>query len=227
MRTGGMMSPVFTGIPADAFDFFEELAADNTKAWWTEHKDRYEANVRGPVQALLTELEPEFGPAKIFRPYRDTRFSKDKTPYKTNLGATTRGKDGSIHYFAISPDGMYIGGGYYRMAKDQIARYRAAVADEKKGTELERLVAAAVKAGFEIGGEQLKRVPPGFDKDHPRGDLLKHKGPYLGVLHEPAAWKGTKKAAERVATTWRKIQPTTAWFHTNVGPSDDPDAWGN
>lgn len=79
------MSPVFKGIPADAFDFFEELAADNNKAWWTENKARYESNVRGPVEALLTDVEKEFGPAKIFRPYRDTRFSKDKTPYKTNL----------------------------------------------------------------------------------------------------------------------------------------------
>jgi uncharacterized protein (TIGR02453 family) len=218
---------VFRGIPADAFDFFEELAADNTKTWWTANKERYETNVRGPVEALLAELAAEFGPAKIFRPYRDTRFSKDKTPYKTNLGATTRGPDGSISYFALSPEGMYLGGGYYRMAKDQIARYRAAVADDATGDELASLLAAATKAGFEVGGEQLKRVPPGFDKDHPRGDLLRHKGLYLGVQHEPAAWMGTKKAVERVAKTWRQLQPVTAWCHRNVGPSDDPDAWGN
>lgn len=215
----------FKGIPADAFDFFEELAADNTKAWWTEHKARYEANVRGPVEELLAELAPEFGPAKLFRPYRDTRFSKDKSPYKTNLGATTRGPDGSTHYFALSPQGMYLGGGHYRMAKDQIARYRAAVADDTTGRALEQLVAAATEAGFEVGGERLKRVPPGFDKEHPRGELLKHKGLYLGVQHAPAAWMGTKKAVERVAATWRKVTPTTTWFHANVGPSDDPDAW--
>jgi uncharacterized protein (TIGR02453 family) len=228
MRMRGIMSPVsFRGIPADAFDFFEELAADNTKSWWTENKERYEANVRGPVEALLTELAPEFGPAKIFRPYRDTRFSKDKTPYKTNIAATTRGDDGSVHYFAISPEGLYLGGGYYRMAKDQIARFRAAVVDDGTGAELASLVAAATKAGFEVGGEQLKRVPPGFDKEHPRRDLLRHKGLYLGVQHEPAAWMGTKKAVDRVATTWRKIQPVTRWCHTNVGPSTDPDSWGN
>ena len=219
---------MFTGIPADAFDFFEELAADNTKAWWTENKDRYQANVRGPVEDLLAELADEFGPAKIFRPYRDTRFSKDKTPYKTNLGATTRAKDGSIYYLALQPDGMFIGAGYYRMAKDQIARFRAAVDDAKKGPQLESLIADAVKkAKLEVGGEQLKRVPPGFDKEHPRGELLKHKGLYLGTQHDPAAWMGTKKAKERVAATWRTIQPTLKWFHTNVGPSDDPDAWGN
>jgi uncharacterized protein (TIGR02453 family) len=218
---------MFTGIPADAFDFFEELAADNTKTWWTANKERYEANVKGPVEALLADVEQEFGPAKIFRPYRDTRFSKDKTPYKTNLGATTRAEDGSIYYFALQPDGMYVGGGYYRMAKDQIARYRAAVAHDTTGPELVQLLDDAAKAGLEVGGETLKRVPPGFDKQHPRGDLLKHKGLYLGVQHAPAAWMGTKKALDRVTTTWRTIQPTLKWFHANVGPSDDPEAWGS
>ena len=224
---GGMIALMFKGIPADAFDFFEELAADNTKTWWTANKERYEANVRGPVEALLAELAGEFGPGKIFRPYRDVRFAKDKTPYKTNIGGTTRAKDGSVYYLSVQPDGIFVGAGYYMMAKDQVARFRAAVDDAKTGPKLEALISDAVKQGLEVGGEQLKRVPPGFDKDHPRGDLLKHKGLYLGVQHAPAAWMGTKKAVEKVAATWRLIQPTLKWFHTNVGPSDDPEAWGN
>lgn len=213
---GGM----FTGIPADAFDFYEELAADNTKSWWTDNKVRYEANVRGPVEALLSALAEEFGPTpKIFRPYRDVRFSKDKTPYKTNLGATTTDGDGSVWYFALSADGLYVGGGYYRMAKDQVAAFRAAVVDEVAGPALEREVTRLEQAGFEVGGEQLKRIPPGFDKEHPRGRLLRHKGLYLGRQLEPAAWMGTKKAADRVATLWRDLRPLQTWLHTNVGPS--------
>jgi uncharacterized protein (TIGR02453 family) len=215
----------FRGIPADAFDFFEELTAHNDKAWWTANKERYQASVRGPFEALLAAVEKEFGPAKIFRPYRDTRFSKDKTPYKTNIGATTTAADGSVYYLALQPDGMYAGGGYYRMAKDQIARFRAAVADDATGEELVTLIGAATKAGSEIGGERLKRVPPGFDKEHPRGELLKHKGLYLGSQFEPAAWMGTKKAVERVTKVWRTITPTIAWFHRNVGPSDEPTGW--
>src|SRR3954447_17395103 len=198
---------MFKGIPADAFDFFEELAADNTKTWWTANKDRYQESVKGPIEELLGALAPEFGPAKIFRPHRDTRFSKDKTPYKTNLGATTRAPDGSVYYLAIQPDGMFVGGGYYGMAKDQIARFRAGVDDATKGAALESLLASAQKGGLEIGGERLKRVPPGFDRDHSRGELLKHKGLYLGTQHAPAAWMGTKKATARVAKTWRAIKP--------------------
>ncbi|HVM53317.1 MAG TPA: DUF2461 domain-containing protein [Acidimicrobiales bacterium] len=215
---------MFTGIPADAFDFYEELAADNTKAWWTENKARYEAHVREPVEALLTSLAEEFGPtAKIFRPYRDVRFSKDKTPYKTNLGATTTDKDGSVWYLALSPDGLYVGGGYYRMAKDQVAAFRAAVVDDTTGAALERVIATAEKAGFEVGGEQLKRVPPGFDKEHPRGRFLRHKGLYLGRQLDPAAWMGTRKAADRVAALWRDLRPVQAWLHAHVGPSTLPD----
>lgn len=210
---------MFRGIPADAFDFFEELAADNTKTWWTANKERYEANVRGPVEALLAEAADEFGPAKLFRPYRDVRFAHDKTPYKTNLGATATSEDGSVWYLALTSEGMYLGSGYYQMAKDQIAAYRAAVADDKTGPKLVSLIAATEKAGYEVGGEQLKRVPPGFDKDHPRGDLLKHKGFYVGRQLEPAAWMGTRKALEKVTKIWRDIQPVNDWFHANVGPT--------
>jgi uncharacterized protein (TIGR02453 family) len=211
---------MFTGIPADAFDFFEELAADNTKTWWTANKDRYDHNVRGPVEALLAAVAEEFGPdSKIFRPYRDTRFSKDKTPYKTNLGATTTTTAGSVYYLALSTEGMYVGGGYYRMAKDQIDAYRAAAADEATGAELAALVASAEKRGYEIGGEQLKRVPKPWDPDHPRARLLKHKGLYLGLQLEPSAWMGTKKALDRITKAWRDITPVIGWLHTNVGPT--------
>lgn len=210
---------MFKGIPADAFDFFEELGADNTKTWWTANKSRYEASVRGPIEALFAEVVEEFGPAKIFRPYRDVRFSSDKTPYKTNLGATATASDGSVWYLALMPEGMFVGSGYYRMAKDQIARFRAAVADDKTGEALESLVRQATKAGYEVGGDQLKRVPPGFDRDHPRGHLLRHKGLYLGRQLEPVAWMGTRKAIEKITAIWRGIQPVNDWFHRNVGPT--------
>ena len=218
---------MFKGIPADAFDFFEELAANNNKTWWTENKARYQDLIRGPIEALLADVETEFGPAKIFRPYRDTRFSKDKTPYKTNIGCTTRAKDGSVYYLALMPEGIYVGSGYYQMAKDQVARFRTAVVDDKKGAQLASLVAAAEKSGYEVGGEQLKRVPPGFDKDHPRERFLRHKGLYIGTQYGPAAWMGTKKAVDRITKVWRDIKPTNDWFHKHVGPSDDPEAWGN
>ena len=211
------MARMFKGIPADAFDFYEELAADNTKTWWTANKDRYLSSVREPVEALLVELGKEFGPeSKIFRPYRDARFAKDKTPYKTNLGATLTDSTGAVWYLALSTDGLYVGGGSYHLEKDAILRFRAAVADDTTGAALADLVATAEKAGYDVRGDDLVRVPKPWDAEHPRARLLRHKRLYLGKELEPAAWMGTKKAVDRIAATWRAMQPIQGWLTANV-----------
>jgi len=89
----------FTGIPVAALDFYEDLENDNSKAFWTAHKDVYDEQVKAPLVALAAALGPEFGDGKFFRPYRDIRFAKDKTPYKTHqgcgsvtVGATSRSR---------------------------------------------------------------------------------------------------------------------------------------
>ena len=97
----------FNGWPAEALEFYEGLAADNSKAYWTAHKDSYERDVYAPMAALLAELEPDFGEGKTFRPYRDVRFSADKSPYKTNIGATV-GDDG---YVQLDARGLAVGSG--------------------------------------------------------------------------------------------------------------------
>jgi uncharacterized protein (TIGR02453 family) len=111
----------FNGFADEAFEFYEGLSIDNTKAYWTAHKATYEEHVRAPMIELMEALEPEFGPAKIFRPYRDVRFSKDKSPYKTNQGAhATRG-----FYFQIDADGLMVAGGMYAPGPEQLQRYRS------------------------------------------------------------------------------------------------------
>jgi uncharacterized protein (DUF2461 family) len=78
----------FKGWPAEAIEFYEGLEADNTRAYWQDHKQDYEELVKRPMVELLAELEGDYGAGKIFRPFRDVRFSKDKSPYKTAIGAT-------------------------------------------------------------------------------------------------------------------------------------------
>ncbi|MDT7658664.1 MAG: hypothetical protein QOF38_3379, partial [Pseudonocardiales bacterium] len=112
----------FAGFGEQLVDFYDGLEADNSKAYWTDNKAVYDEQVKAPMTALLAALEPEFGRGKIFRPYRDVRFSADKTPYKTHCGATVGG-----YYVQAGADGIMIAGGYYQMAGDQIARYRVAV----------------------------------------------------------------------------------------------------
>ncbi|WP_308819840.1 DUF2461 domain-containing protein [Pseudonocardia alni] len=110
----------FAGFGDGAVEFYDGLLADNSRAYWTDQRETYESDVRGPMTALLTDLEPEFGAGKVFRPYRDVRFAADKTPYKTHCGGFAE-----PFYVEVSADGMLAAGGYYHMAPDQLTRYRA------------------------------------------------------------------------------------------------------
>ena len=211
----------FSGWPAEAFEFFEGLEADNTKSYWTEHKPLYERVVRGPTQALLDEVANEFGEGRIFRPYRDVRFSADKSPYKENIAAVSYRPDGGVHYLSLSSAGLFAATGYYQPASDQLDRYRRAV-DGPGGGELEKIVAALERGKYDVGGEILKRAPRGYPADHPRARLLRHKGVTMGRSFAPARWMGTAKAKDRVTEVWRAGSPLNAWLQTHVGPSDSP-----
>src|SRR5712691_2880531 len=151
----------FRGWPAEAIEFYEGLEADNSKTYWQEHKAEYEELVRRPMEELLIELAPEFGAGKVFRPYRDVRFSTDKSPYKTAVGATlARGG-----YVQFSADGLAAGCGMYVMTPDQLDRYRRAVAGTPVGDELAGIVARAREQGIEVSAhEMLKTAPRGYPK---------------------------------------------------------------
>jgi uncharacterized protein (TIGR02453 family) len=207
----------FAGFPERLLSFYEGLGADNTKAYWTDHKTVYDECVAAPMRALLDELEPEFGEAKFFRPYRDVRFAKDKTPYKTQAAALV----GEL-YLAVSADGLFVGGGYYHTSTDQAQRLRAAVADDRTGSALAAIVQALTRQGWEVSGEQLKRVPKPWDDSHPRADLLRHKSLIASKSHEPAEWLHTRKVKDRIAKAWRQLVPLGDWLRDNVGPAREP-----
>ena len=162
----------FRGWSEEALEFFDGLEADNSKAYWQANKDVYENVVRAPMEELIDELAPEWGEGKIFRPYRDIRFSADKSPYKTNIAATL-----GEGYVQLSADGLAVGSGMWEMAPDQLERYREAVDENRSGGALERVVAKARAAGLEVMGHgELKTAPKGYPKDHPRIELLRYKG---------------------------------------------------
>jgi uncharacterized protein (TIGR02453 family) len=211
----------FRGWPAEAIEFFEGLEADNSRSYWEDHKTVYTRDVRGPMEALLEQVEPEFGPGKIFRPNRDVRFSADKSPYKTAIGAVAHA-EGSVFYVQLASDGLFAASGYYQMAKDQLARFREAVNDDATGEELVAIVADLERAKYDVGGEALRTAPRGYRPDHPRIRLLRHKGLTVGKAWPPAAWLGTAKAADRVVEVWRAAGPLNRWLQTHVGPSQEP-----
>ncbi len=173
----------FTGFPVAALDFYDDLEVDNTKSFWEAHKHVYAESVKAPMVALCAALAPEFGEGKIFRPYRDVRFAKDKTPYKTHQGAFVGTGPSTGYYVELSPRGVRVGGGFYEASGPRLAAIREAMADDKTGRRLHRLVSAYQKDGWDVGGEQLKTSPRGYAADHPRIDLLRRKQLFVGRLY--------------------------------------------
>jgi uncharacterized protein (TIGR02453 family) len=208
---------VFGGFPEEALVFYEGLRADNTKAYWSDHKAVYDRAVKAPMEALLAQLEPEFGPAKFFRPYRDVRFAKDKTPYKDHAAAVVISERSGALYVQLSADGLYVGGGYWHSATDQAQRLRAAVAEDRTGAQLVQVLDRL--RGWEVLGERYKRLPKPYAPDHPRADLLHHKSLAAGRRFEPAEWLHEPECGSRVAAAWREVVPLRDWLEQHVGPS--------
>jgi uncharacterized protein (TIGR02453 family) len=205
----------FNGWAEEALDFYEGLEADNTKTYWTRQKAVYEDRVLRPMLELLDELGPEFGESKVFRPYRDVRFSKDKTPYKTHLGAMLGGS-----YIQLSAKGLAAGDGMYGMASDQVGRYREAVAADGTGAELEQVIAEIEKQGIGVHGRDvLKTAPRGYPADHPRARLLRYKGVIAWREWPPGPWLETAEAKDRIAGFLRAGRPLRDWLDAHVGPS--------
>jgi uncharacterized protein (TIGR02453 family) len=203
----------FQGWQEAALDFFEDLERENTKAYWTAHRSVYDQAVLEPMTQLTDELAAEYGPVKIFRPYRDVRFSADKSPYRTEIGAIV----GSA-YIRLSAAGLAAGNGMFHLAADQLDRYRRGVADDATGAELAKITRTLTDQGITlISHDSLKSAPRGYPADHPRADLLKHKGlvAYREWPVEP--WLGTPAAADRVREFLVASAPLTRWLDAHVG----------
>jgi uncharacterized protein (TIGR02453 family) len=203
----------FQGWPEEALDFYEGLEADNSRTYWTRHKAIYEEKVLGPLAELLAELEPEFGGAKIFRPYRDVRFSRDKSPYKTNIGATV-----GSGYIQLNARGLAAGDGMYTMTPGQLERYRQAVDSDATGGQLEQVIRAVEEHGFSVHSrDSLKTAPRGYTADHPRIGLLRHKGLIAWKEWPVEAWLGSPAARTRIAGFLVAARPLSTWLDTHVG----------
>ncbi|MDH3016886.1 DUF2461 domain-containing protein [Gordonia alkanivorans] len=202
----------FDGFPEAALDFYDDLEIDNSKFFWEQHKETYRTAIAEPMTALTEELADEFGAAKLFRPYRDVRFSKDKSPYKTHQGAFVAVAPATGYYIQIGAPGVRVGAGFYEAGPARLAELRKAIDHDRHGPELERIVRKLAKAGWEIGGDRLKTAPRGYDADHPRIELLRHKSLFAGrdygfdeVIHTPTL-------VDRVRKDWRETNTLVDWI---------------
>jgi uncharacterized protein (TIGR02453 family) len=200
----------FEGFSDQAIQFFLELQAEQSRTWFKAHQDDFLRLCRRPLELFMTELMERLEPAypgiadaepHFFRIQRDTRFSKDKLPYKTNVAADVAIR--AVHneddhgvpgiYVSFGLDGEFLGGGAWHMSPETLGRYRAALDDKRVGARIQSEVSKLAGLGFEISAmEKLKRVPPPYAQDHPRAELLKHKGLALGV--HPAEGQSSTRA---------------------------------
>lgn len=184
----------FTGLPDEGLRFLQNLAQNNTREWFHAHKDDYITYVQVPTLALVVALGARLrrlssnivvdtrtnGAGSLMRINRDTRFSDDKTPYKTAISAllwegTGRKTEHPAFGFRFDATGGALMAGMHGFPRPLLAAYRDAVVEEEQGARLESALAAVRRAGaYTIGGEHYKRVPRGYDADHPRADLLRY-----------------------------------------------------
>lgn len=212
----------FTGFGPDLVDFYEGLSADNSKAYWQEHKGVYDQQVGGPARALAAALSEEFGAVKVFRPNRDVRFSADKSPYKTNVSMAREGGGAGTLYFAVAVDAVDLAGGMYMPSREQLARFRALQDDPQASASMDAVLADLGAQGFSMLEEgALKTAPRGWDAHHPRIDRLRLKHMAVGQGREPGAWLQGADCREQVATAWRAVEAWNAWLGEHVGiPAD-------
>jgi uncharacterized protein (TIGR02453 family) len=223
----------FTGFTRTAPAFFHELATEMNRDWFLENKARYESEWVQPMHALLDDVRAKMlpaykplklGEAKVMRIHRDVRFSKDKAPYKTHIGAVISvagkklGEGGNAAmYVHLGTDEEFVGVGTYMFDAERLARWRKAAAG-KAGAELATMIGKLRKAGYQVGGhDDYKKVPKGFDADHPRAELLKMKGLTAGpgpiprgLLHKPAL-------AGWLAQHGKALAPLVKWLNKHVG----------
>lgn len=201
----------FTGFPEAALDFYDDLEMDNTKTFWDAHKHIYAEAVAAPVKALTAELADEFGEAKIFRPYRDVRFAKDKTPYKIHQGVFVAKGPATGYYLQLGAAGVRVGAGFYEASGARLASIREAIVDQRRGAELEEILATLTTAGWDVGGDRLKTSPRGYDADHPRIELLRHKSMTLGKSYGFEPVIHSADLVDKVRGDWRETTPLIDW----------------
>jgi uncharacterized protein (TIGR02453 family) len=206
--------------PPEAIDFLRELEDNNDREWFRANRARYDSDLMAPARALAEKLG-KLGEPHFFRPYRDTRF-RPGPPLKEQLGVGIGHAGAGGYYFELSLDGLFVGAGMHHPATDQLERFRAAIADERRARRFESVLGKAQTAGLQLAGPELKRAPKGYSPDHPRIERLRLKTITVHRRHDLEPWLHTPECDERVATELTSARPLVTWLAETVGPSLHP-----
>lgn len=213
----------FNGFSAQALAFLEDLEAHNDRVWFAEHKDIHEAEVKQPAsvfaELIATHLETRTGiphNAKVFRIHRDVRFSKDKRPYNAHLHIAFKPHSPlempPMWFFGLDPRKVSLGCGVFAFGKQELVDFRDRVAGAE-GADLVRSLDRLRAQGARLGEPALKRVPPGYDKQHARADLLRHKGLAVWFDFEDRAWVTATDVVPRTLAEFDRLRPVFDWLN--------------
>jgi uncharacterized protein (TIGR02453 family) len=227
------MAARFSGFPEAGVRFLADLERNNDRAWFNANKAVFKTEVEGPAKAFAEALAEALHPVagrplagKLFRMHRDTRFSKDKTPYNAHVriaigpAEQLSGMVGDLprYFFSLEPTRVALGLGVFEFSKAGLEAYRASVHDDVAGEELAGVAARLEGAGYRLGEAVLKRVPAGFDQLHPRASLLRRKG--LSLWHEEPVSEavGSAELLARTLANFSAMQPLSDWISRRVVP---------
>jgi uncharacterized protein (TIGR02453 family) len=203
-----------------AIEFLRELEANNDGAWFKANRSRYDESLVAPARELAEKLS-DLGEPRFFRPYNNLRF-RPGPPIKEHLGVALGYGGGAAFYFELSLDGLVVAAGMYHPAPDQLERFRAAIADDRKARAFERAVASADAAGLTLAEPELKRPPRGYPADHPRLDRLRLKRVTVSHRHALEPWLHKPACDKRVRSELEAAAPLVRWLTDTVGPSALP-----
>jgi uncharacterized protein (TIGR02453 family) len=229
---------IFSGFPKECFEFFEMLENNNNRPWFEEHRSDYEQFVKEPARdfvvalgARLRKLAPRVHAEplidrSIFRINRDTRFSHDKSPYKTHLGLWFWEGNGnrmecSGFYIHFDPPRMWLGVGIYIFPPFLLHEYRRSCVHDTYGKQLSRIVSRVTKVpGTMIGNESYKRVPRGYDPDHRNADLLRFNGFHAGIDIKIPKVISTPKSVDFCYDKLKPYLPVHKWLYAMTERAD-------
>lgn len=217
----------FEGFPKGTLTFLRKIEKNNNRKWFEANRDDYESKVLDPsrefVKALghrLDRFDPEIEAepkvnGSIRRLNRDTRFSKDKSPYKNHLDFLFphQGfKRRPGYWVRITPRTFGVGAGLYGFDSELIKDWREAIGDDGRGRPLADVLRSLERNGYRVYGEHYKKVPRGFDEDHPRADLLRHNSLHVGIEMKHPPELHSEKLISLVFAHVRKLSPVTNWL---------------
>jgi len=221
----------FETFPETTITFLQQLEQNNNREWFSQHKQEYLDHVQAPSLAFietmgerLRTISPQIvydtrtnGSGSQMRIYRDVRFSPDKTPFNTNLGIVFWEGDGKKNenpgfYFDLETKGLGFYTGMYGFDKKMLEAFRTAVLDKEMGAELETAINSVRLTGYQVGGEHFKRVPRGYDPDHPRSDLFLYNTLYAWTTETDPYLVTREGFMDLAVNHWEKMAPIHRWL---------------